>query len=104
MHLVERRASQRYELCLPLAAKLPGGKEIFAHTRDVSCCGICFYSSNAVAVGSALKFTLTLPPEVTLSAPVKVRCIGRVVRVTKRENPGQSIIAAVIDDYDFSAA
>ena len=101
---IERRANQRYRLCLPLAAKLPGGKEIFARTRDISCRGICFYTPHPVPVGASFQFTFILPPEITLDAPVNVRCQGRVVRVSKHENPGDLSIAAMIDDYDFPTA
>ena len=35
----------------------------------------------AIAAGSSIEFTLILPPEITLTESIRVRCKGKVVRV-----------------------
>jgi len=45
--------------------------------------------------------TLTLPPEITLTESIKVRCKGKVVRVD--DGDGKVAVAAVIDEYEFLA-
>jgi hypothetical protein len=99
---VERRATRRFSLRLPVAVKHPEKGEISAFTRDVSSRGICFLISTPLVVGAQLEFTLTLPPEITLTEAIRVRCTARVVRVD--ENAGEGLaVAAVIDRYEFLA-
>ncbi len=54
-----------------------------------------------IAQGSPLAFTLTLPPEITLTESIRVQCKGRVVRVEESANEGKMAVAAVIEDYEF---
>jgi hypothetical protein len=99
----EKRASRRFALKLPLAVKHPQKGEVHAFTRDVSSRGICFYIDTPLEVGSELQFTLTLPPEVTLTDEIHVRCYARVVRVEPGPKGTGMAVAAVIDRYEFLA-
>jgi hypothetical protein len=99
----EQRATRRFSLRLPLVVTQPYGGEISAVTRDISSRGICFYMDTPPAVDSDLQFTLTLPPEVTLTGPIRVRCFARVVRVKEGSEGVGSTVAAVIDRYEFLA-
>ena len=56
--------------------------------RDVSARGICFYLDSAIEQGAHIGFTLTLPPEVTLTESIRVQCQGRVVRVEDAKPDG----------------
>jgi hypothetical protein len=99
----EKRTTRRFSLQLPVAVRKPEtGGEVTTHTRDVSARGICFYVDTPMAAGSNLEFTLTLPPEVTLTESIRVRCIGRVVRVDQNDGRGKGmLVAAQIDRYEF---
>ena len=99
-----KRATRRFALRLPVSVTYSqdGEQERAAQTRDVSARGICFYLDSAIATGSAIEFTLTLPPEITLTESIRVRCKGKVVRVVGTINGGKTGIAAVIDQYDFA--
>lgn len=98
----EQRANRRFALKLPVSIKANGEQcEVAAETKDVSAQGIFFYVENDLDKGSAIEFTLTLPPEITLTDSIRVRCQGKVVRVEK--DGGQVGIAAAIDQYDFVA-
>ncbi len=59
----EKRATRRFALRLPVAVTYSdnGSQQKTAQTRDVSARGICFYVDSAIAPGSAIEFTLTLP-------------------------------------------
>jgi hypothetical protein len=46
---------------------------------------------------------LTLPPEITLTESIRVRCKGRVVRVESGTPANKLAVAAVIDEYEFLA-
>ncbi len=99
----EKRATRRFALRLPVSVTYAenGAQEKAAQTRDVSARGICFYVDSAVATGAAIEFTLTLPPEITLTESIRVHCKGKVVRVDDNGPDGKMAVAAVIDEYEF---
>ncbi|MBZ5630447.1 MAG: PilZ domain-containing protein [Acidobacteriia bacterium] len=100
----EQRSTRRFSLRLPVTVKFSDGStEKTAHTRDVSARGICFYMDAAVTEGSEIEFTLTLPPEITLTESIRVHCKGKVVRVEPQAAGGRVGIAAVIERYEFLA-
>src|ERR1700693_1229665 len=98
----DKRAPRRFALRLPVSVTYTedGVQEKAAQTRDVSARGICFYVDSAIAAGSSIEFTLTLPPEITLTESIRVRCKGKVVRVDDGKE-GRRAVAAVIDEYEF---
>lgn len=97
-----KRATRRFALRLPVSVSYSDdGEEQSAQTRDVSARGICFYVDSAIAAGSTIEFTLTLPPEITLTESIRVRCKGKVVRVDEGQTDGKVAVAAVIDEYEF---
>jgi PilZ domain len=100
----DKRATRRFALRLPVTVRYgEGDQEHSAQTRDVSARGICFYVDSAIQAGSAINFTLTLPPEITLTESIRVRCKGRVVRVEGGSPANKMAVAAVIDEYEFLA-
>jgi len=100
----DKRATRRFALRLPVSVRYgENEQEHPAQTRDVSARGICFYIDSAIQAGSPIDFTLTLPPEITLTESIRVRCKGRVVRVEGGNPAGKMAVAAVIDEYEFLA-
>jgi hypothetical protein len=100
----DKRATRRFALRLPVSVRYgEPEQEQTAQTRDVSARGICFYVDSAMQAGSAIDFTLTLPPEITLTESIRVRCKGRVVRVEGGTPASKLAVAAVIDEYEFLA-
>jgi hypothetical protein len=100
----DKRATRRFALHLPVSVRYGElSEEHAAQTRDVSARGICFYIDSSIQAGSAIDFTLTLPPEITLTEAIRVRCKGRVVRVEGGNPAGKMAVAAVIDEYEFLA-
>jgi hypothetical protein len=104
----EKRTARRFALHVPVTVDHekngtnghPAQGEI-AQIRDVSARGICFYLDSAVSQGSPIGFTMTLPPEITLTESIRVQCKGRVVRVEDAGNDGKLAVAAVIEEYEF---
>jgi hypothetical protein len=99
----EKRATRRFALRLPVSISHNGDSDpaMSAQTRDVSARGICFYLAAPIAPGSAIEFTLTLPPEITLTESIRVCCKGKVVRVEPELANTKVPVAAVIDEYEF---
>jgi hypothetical protein len=98
----EKRAARRFALRVPLTVnsdEIPSSE--VAQIRDVSARGISFYLESAIEQGSLIGFTLTLPPEITLTESIRVQCKGRVVRVEKADENGKLAVAAVIEEYEF---
>jgi len=99
----EKRAARRFALHVPVTVGHGENstESQVAQIRDVSARGICFYLESAIAQGSPIEFTLTLPPEITLTESIRVQCKGRVVRVEEATNDGKFAVAAVIEEYEF---
>jgi len=99
----DKRATRRFALKLPVVVTYAenGAQELSAQTRDVSARGICFFVDASIATGAPIEFTLTLPPEITLTESIRVRCKGKVVRVDDGGSNGKVAVAAVIDEYEF---
>ena len=99
----DKRATRRFSLRLPISVKFQDGATVEkdATTRDVSARGICFLMDAPIGDGSEIEFTLTLPPEITLTENIRVRCKGKVVRTEAGNGTGQLSVAAVIDEYEF---
>jgi hypothetical protein len=97
----EKRNARRFSLDLPIAVKFldNGRQEVAGRTRDVSSRGVFMYLETPITEGAPIEFVMTLPPEITLSQSIRVRCTGKILRVDKAaEEQG---VAAAIEKYDF---
>ncbi|MEO5936726.1 MAG: PilZ domain-containing protein [Terriglobales bacterium] len=97
-----QRNTRRFSLNLPLTVRTSEGSDAtLAATEDVSSQGVFFYLDADVTEGSPIEFTLTLPPEITLTERIKVHCVGKVVRVHAKDKDSKVGIAAAIEHYDI---
>jgi len=104
--MTERRTARRYDLSLPIIIRIPTERALDTQqgkTRDVSTRGLYFVVEQNLEAGSELDLTLTLPAEITHGTEVFVRALGRVVRVERRMEDGNTRmgVAAVIERYDI---
>jgi len=104
--MTERRTTRRYELSLPIIIRIPTERALDTQqgkTRDVSTRGLYFVVEQNLEAGSELDITLTLPAEITHGSEVFVRALGKVVRVERRMEDGNTRmgVAAVIERYDI---
>jgi hypothetical protein len=99
----EKRAARRFALHIPAEVSRNGNSthNEDAQVRDVSARGICLFLNAPIQQGSPISFTLTLPPEITLTENIRVQCKGKVVRTEAGENEGKIAAAAVIEEYYF---
>lgn len=97
----EKRAARRFALRVPVTVDRDASSKEVAQIRDVSARGISFYLESSIVNGSPIGFTLTLPPEITLTESIRVQCKGHVVRVEDSRPDGKFAVAAVIEEYEF---
>src|SRR5207302_1017246 len=93
----ERRTTQRFTMRLPLTVRWTTGAavgETSTESRDVSSRGVYFYLGKDVKEGSPVEILLTLPNEITLAGPVRVRCLGRVQRTESRDEAPVVVLTA----------
>jgi PilZ domain len=99
----ERRAMRRFDMRLPATVKMEDASagDLLTETQNVSARGVFLYLDRPLAQGSRISVTLTLPPHVTLTDPVRVRFTARVIR-TEAPLPASRVgIAAIIEEYEF---
>ena len=92
---------RRFDMRLPAVVRLDGAGDFHTETQNVSARGVFLYLDRALEPGSQLEVTLTFPPHITLTDPVRVRFTARVIRV---ESPLPSLrigTAALIENYEF---
>jgi hypothetical protein len=94
---------RRFDMRLPATVKVEDASigELLTETQNVSARGVFLYLDRPLAEGSRIYVTLTLPPHVTLTNPVRVRFSARVVRAEAPLPASRVGIAAVIEDYEF---
>lgn len=105
--MMERRTAQRFDMRLPVVvlARDDGPTELHSETRDVSSRGAYFTVNRDLPIGSSIELVLTLPREIIVAGPIRVRCQGRIVRVEEKENEERKVgVATVIDRYEFMRA
>ena len=70
--------------CRPVRLAGNGLHDLLTETQNVSARGVFFYLDRPLAEGARIEVTMTFPPHVTLTEPVRVRFTARVVRVGTR--------------------
>jgi hypothetical protein len=70
-------------------------------TYNVSSSGVYFEFASPLDVGTALEFVLTLPEQITKGSAVRIKCVGKVVRVDQGNSKESLGVAATIERYEF---
>ena len=94
---------RRFDMHLPASIRVGESAldELLTETQNVSARGVFFYLDRPVAEGTRIDMTLTFPPHVTLTDPVRVRFTARVVRVEAPLPVSRIGVAAIIEEYEF---
>jgi hypothetical protein len=103
MPIEDRRRSERFNFGMPLTVQWTNGSEqrqAHAVTQDVSSGGLYFFLSEAIPDGTAVEINMTLPTNITLGTPVRVRCQGRIKRCVPRQGESTGM-ATMIEKYEF---
>ena len=67
-------------------------------TRDISSGGVCFTSRDEVDVGGRIEYVITLSGS---NPPVRIRCLGKVLRSQNPSRKGQFEVAVTMERYSF---
>jgi PilZ domain len=99
----ERRLMRRFDMHLPAAIKLADSADqaLQTETQNVSARGIFFYLDHPLDQGRKIEVTMTFPPHITMTDPVRVRFRARIIRVEEPLPVSRVGIAAVIEEYEF---
>ncbi|HEY4053923.1 MAG TPA: PilZ domain-containing protein [Terriglobales bacterium] len=98
----ERRTMRRFAMRLPASVRVSGiPSEFPVETENVSARGIFFYIDRRMTPGARVEVTMSFPPQVTLSDPLRVRFIARVLRVEALDSADRAGVAAMIEEYEF---
>jgi PilZ domain len=107
----EKRGARRFGMKLPASVRMSGvPSEFLTETENVSARGILFYVDRhldrEVTEGARMEVTMAFPPQVTLTDPVRVKFLARVVRVWPEESATRVGVATVgvaaaIEEYEF---
>ena len=103
MSFLERRRAHRFDLQSPVIVRWKEGdqaREALTVSEDVSSNGIYFILPEGIKDGTAVEVEMTLPNQITLAGPVRVRCLGRIQRCERTEG-AKSGMAAAIEKYEF---
>ena len=99
---LERRAAQRFDFQLPLSIRLINGeREGSGLTQDLSARGAFFYTDFVLEQGANVEVTLVMPSEITLSENMRVRCRGKVLRVTPPAIGNKIGVAVHLENYEY---
>jgi len=67
-------------------------------TRDISSGGVCFLSDSEISIGGRIEYLITLSGS---NPPVRIRCLGKVLRSQKPASEGPFEVAVTMDRYQF---
>ncbi len=93
------RAAVRFPLHLEVVLRSTE-REYPGVTEDVSANGLLFAAEDLPAIGTEVRFELTMPAAIMGGVnDVLLHCAGRIVRHQRMAN--RNMAAAVIDEYSF---
>jgi hypothetical protein len=99
----ERRRTQRFCFELPLIVRWAAGsqgREEQTSSQDVSVGGVYFFLLTQIPDGTPIELEMTLPSQITLGSPLRVRCHGKVRRCEIKAD-GTVGMAAAVEKYEF---
>jgi hypothetical protein len=104
---VERRVGQRFPYLLPVSIRQASSEnEAAGFTQDLSSRGVYFFTDAPLLEGAEVELTLQMPSEITLGESMRVRCRGRVLRVTRPASHAANVetkagVAVRFDGYEY---
>lgn len=99
---VERRAAQRFSSQVPISLRVANeAKESRGLTQDVSASGVMLFTERRLDENAQVELIFVMPSEITFDVNSKVRCQGKVLRVTPPEIGTNYCAAIHFEHYEF---
>src|SRR5215475_11062310 len=99
---VERRAGQRFDFQVPVSVRVSDdGREGFGFTQNLSAKGLIFCTDMQLRESDSLEVTLVMPAEVTMAESMRLRCQGRVLRVSSSGVAAKYLAAVHLQRYEY---
>lgn len=106
--VIDNRKNRRFDLRLPVELVRAGGEQVsnLGETQNVSSGGVLFTSDAQVDVGQPIEYLISLPPGPNRQARVRLRCLGKVLRLHRADarpdpDPPSVAVAATMERYEF---
>jgi hypothetical protein len=100
----DRRRLPRLSVKVPVKLRQTEGSTpymVSADSINLSERGLYFTMTGPMKTGTRIELAFTMPPEITGSVAMKVRCIGRVVRIEgDGSEDGRTGVAAHIERFE----
>jgi len=103
----DRRTARRFKMKLPLTVRWntdAAVAEAATVSEEVSSRGVTFSLPRELKDGSAVEILMTLPHEITMAGPVRVKCLARVRRAELDSGADAARKVGVVADierYEF---
>ena len=99
----ERRRAERFNFEVPLTVRWTEDseqREAHTVTQDMSSGGVYFFLPAEIPEGTTVEVEMTVPTQITLGAPTRVRCQGRIHRCELKAGDIAGM-AMAIEKYEF---
>ena len=99
----ERRRAERFNFEVPLTVRWTEDseqREAHTVTQDMSSGGVYFFLPAGIPECTAVEVEMTMPTQITLGAPTRVRCQGRIHRCELKAGDIAGM-AMAIEKYEF---
>ncbi len=101
----DQRRSKRFDLKLPVEVIRPhhSPAHLVGETCNISSNGVLFKTDHPIDLGESLEYYVTLPTAPSPNERLRLRCVGKVVRVMgEAHNPAPDhIFAVTMERYEF---
>jgi predicted ATP-dependent protease len=97
----ERRAMRRFPMKLPAMVRVCGVPYDFpVQTENISARGMFFHIDRWMNEGAHIVVTMNFSSKVTMTSPLQVRFLARVLRVDRQKRVERAGVAAIIEQYE----
>jgi len=103
--VIDLRRAKRFDLRLPVEVVRKSFQPVSSvgETKNLSAGGVLFSATVDMEVGEPIEYIITFPTHTGDSGNVNLRCLGKVVRMERTGNNGESsiLVGATLERYEF---
>jgi len=103
--VIDQRKAKRFDLRLPVEVVRKSFQPVSSvgETKNLSAGGVLFSATVDMEVGEPIEYIITFPTHTSDSGEVNLRCLGKVVRMERTGDNGESavLVGATLERYEF---